>query len=187
MDSELKNLFPELGWMSKELAEKVASTFMLGIKYSSLKLEDLKNMPYTASYPTDISFQSHVRLVTHIAVSMYDTCFKQIIQLQRSRSIPNRDFLVAGALLHDVGKLLELTFDENGIITKTQQGRLLRHAFTGVHLAMENNLPDEIIHIIAVHSQEGVASHPTLLAHFVRLADQTAERYSDWDLQQEMS
>ena len=96
----------------------------------------------------------------------------------------SRDYLVAGALLHDVGKLLELEWCGDGNVIKSSNGLLLRHAFTGVYLAMKNGLPDEVTHIIAVHSKEAAASHPTLLAHFVRLADQTAERYSDWELQQ---
>lgn len=182
MNPELRAIFPELTWMNEELAEKAANTFMLGIQHGSLNLEDLRRMPYTASYPTKVSFQRHVRLVTNIAVSMYDACFGQAGPSGKE-DIPSRDILVAGALLHDVGKLLELTFENNGTIAKSCQGKLLRHAFTGVYLAMENGLPDEVVHIIAVHSQEGIASHPTLLAHFVRLADQTAERYSDWDIQ----
>ena len=112
---------------------------------------------------------------------MYDSC---AAVTEISHKLPERDYLIAGALLHDVGKLMELARDPDGKTVKSDNGKLLRHAFTGVYLAMANDLPDEVVHIIAVHSFEGNASHPTLLAHFVRQADQTCERYSDWVLEE---
>ena len=48
----------------------------------------------------------------------------------------NRDFIVSGALLHDVGKLLE--YERDGAQFRTSpQGKLLRHPFSGVGLAYD--------------------------------------------------
>jgi hypothetical protein len=67
----------------------------------------------------------------------------------------NRDVLVAGALLADVGKFLEYERRKDGTLRKAPRGELLRHPFTGVGLAFRQGLPLEVMHIIAVHSKEG--------------------------------
>ena len=64
------------------------------------------------------------------------------------------DYLIAGAILIDVGKLIEYVM-EDGQAVVGQTGKLLRHPFTGVGLAMRFGVPDEICHMIAAHSKEG--------------------------------
>jgi len=66
----------------------------------------------------------------------------------------DRDTLIAGALLADVGKLLEFEFDGDQVRwSKTY--RYLRHPFTGVALCYKHGLPDPVMHIVATHSWEG--------------------------------
>lgn len=67
----------------------------------------------------------------------------------------DRDTLLAGALLADVGKLIEFELDETGRVQQGTTGALLRHPFTGVALAHEHGLPPAVLHIIAAHSHEG--------------------------------
>ena len=38
---------------------------------------------------------------------------------------------------------------------KSDYGRFLRHPFIGVGLGFKYKLPEEVLHIIAVHSKEG--------------------------------
>ena len=64
-----------------------------------------------------------------------------------------RTYLLCGALLHDVGKILEYV-EENGKFVKSREGKYLRHPFSGVALAFEEGIPDEILHMIAVHAGE---------------------------------
>ena len=64
------------------------------------------------------------------------------------------DFLIAGALLHDVGKFLEYEF-KNGKYIKSDYAKKFRHPVSGALLAKEFGLQDEIIHIIYAHSKEG--------------------------------
>lgn len=66
----------------------------------------------------------------------------------------NRDVLLAGALLADVGKLLEYQTHDNSV-SQSGLGGLVRHPFTGVALAYAHALPPEVLHIIAAHSFEG--------------------------------
>lgn len=80
---------------------------------------------------------------------------------------PDRDIVVAGALLHDVGKLLEQAPADRSPLA----GTLVRHAFSGVHVAMLEDLPPEVLHIIAYHAAEGHRVQRTLECHIVHAAD----------------
>ncbi|MFG0305562.1 MAG: HD domain-containing protein [Phycisphaerales bacterium JB040] len=67
----------------------------------------------------------------------------------------DRDVLIAGALLADIGKLFEYELDDHGAPCVGERGRLLRHPFIGVSLCERHGLPDEVAHIVATHSHEG--------------------------------
>jgi hypothetical protein len=66
-----------------------------------------------------------------------------------------RDYLIAGALLADVGKPLEYDKDASGKVTQGKFGQQVRHPFSGVALAYKHEIPGEVLHIIATHSHEG--------------------------------
>ena len=71
-------------------------------------------------------------------------------------SIPiQRDYLIAGALLADVGKPLEFDKDASGNVIQGKFGQQVRHPFSGVALAYKHAIPGEVMHIIATHSHEG--------------------------------
>ena len=71
-------------------------------------------------------------------------------------SIPiQRDYLIAGALLADVGKPLEYDKDEAGNVIQGKFGQQLRHPFSGVALAYKHGIPAGVMHMIATHSHEG--------------------------------
>jgi 3'-5' exoribonuclease len=70
-----------------------------------------------------------------------------------------RDIAVAGALLHDIGKLLELDTDEFGASEYTVDGSLFGHLMIGVSMVKENGEAlgvndttlKQLLHIIASH------------------------------------
>ncbi len=85
----------------------------------------------------------------------------------------NRDLLVAGALLHDIGKLRELTTDSMGITSYTLDGNLFGHLMLGAEMIEEYGRqceisPDKIRalkHIIASHHgslEFGAISQPAI-------------------------
>jgi predicted hydrolase (HD superfamily) len=63
--------------------------------------------------------------------------------------------LIAGSLLHDVGKLLELESDSAGGFRTSFQGKCVRHPISGAILAANNGIPPEIINMIGCHAKEG--------------------------------
>src|SRR5690606_17839471 len=67
----------------------------------------------------------------------------------------NHDVLVAGALLADVGKMLEFDKDAAGNLIKGHYGDMLRHPFSGVALCYKHGIPPEVMHMVATHSHEG--------------------------------
>ncbi len=70
----------------------------------------------------------------------------------------------------DVGKLIEYVMDgESAVVGNT--GRLLRHPFSGVALAMRFGVPDEICHMIATHSKEGDLGKRTTESLIIHHAD----------------
>lgn len=71
----------------------------------------------------------------------------------------NRDVVIAGALLHDIGKIEEYAYDEDAI-DFTEVGNLIGHVTLGYHLvrqaiARQGNVPSELatnlLHIVLSH------------------------------------
>lgn len=98
---------------------------------------------------------------------------KQAIATAEVYPMLNKDILVAGCLLHDIGKLKELDVDNMGITSYTVDGNLLGHALIGCDIVREYgkalNTDPEIIrvlrHIIASHHgkpEYGAISTPAI-------------------------
>ena len=64
----------------------------------------------------------------------------------------NHDTAVAGALLHDIGKLMEYIQNENNRACYSGTGPLFRHTVGGAFLVKKAELPRDIVHIVLTHS-----------------------------------
>ena len=164
---KIVELLPEIELIAdRDLRDKVIKTWADGLTRGGWAPEDIARMPFTLAKPTDISLAEHVRSVTRICNATVDI-FNEIYQGKLSL---NRDVLLAGAILHDVGKLLEVE-KVDGAFRKSSDGKLVRHPFSGVALADANGLPPEVQHIIGTHSKEGDPYPRTPEAVVVHLAD----------------
>ena len=65
----------------------------------------------------------------------------------------------------------DLSKEDGDTIKFSKSGQLLRHAFTGVSLAQASDVPDEVCHVIAVHSKEGDSFTRTTEGLIVHHAD----------------
>ena len=168
MKEKIKKLWPELEWITdKDLGEKVAATWELALEKSVLTPEDLDRIPFTLLVENcKVSFMAHKRAVVHVA---YDSA--KIMQKFFGDELPiDLDVVVAGAILADVGKMLE--YEKQGDSIKfSKSGELLRHAFTGVSLAQACDVPDSVCHVIAVHSKEGDTFRRTTEGLIIHHAD----------------
>ena len=170
MTEEVKKLWPELAWiMDDELREKTARTWELGLERSVLKSSDLEKIPFTLLCGPDlkVSFMAHKRCVVHLAKE----CGEKMNEFFGADLPVNIDVVVAGAILADVGKLLEYELDSNGKAVQGKYGQYLRHPFSGVSLAEECGVPPEVCHIIAAHAHEGDLVKRTTEAYIVHHAD----------------
>ncbi|MBS3766803.1 MAG: HD domain-containing protein [Candidatus Cloacimonetes bacterium] len=168
MKNQVKELWPELEWIeNEELRGKVRKTWELAFSKSDLTPKDLHNIPFTLLVEDcKVSFMDHKRAVVHIA---FESAKKMKKFLGTELAI-DLDVVVAGAILMDVGKLMEYEKDGDSIkFSKT--GELLRHAFTGVSLAQQCDIPDEVCHLIAVHSKEGDCFRRTTEGYIIHHAD----------------
>ncbi len=173
MHDAVRRLWPELNWIEdKELRDSVTETWVRAFELSPLAPEDLDHIPFTLLVPNcPVTFMEHKRCVVHIARHAAEA-----MQDFMGRALPiDMDTVIAGAILADVGKLLEYeNVDGPGGEKKTRQsqrGEFLRHPFTGVALAMECGVPDRVCHIIAAHAAEGDLVKRTTEAYIVHHAD----------------
>jgi putative nucleotidyltransferase with HDIG domain len=170
MNEAIKKLWPELEWIKDPgLREKTARTWEIAIERSVLKIEDLDVIPFTLLCGPDlkVSFMAHKRCVVHVA--------KEAGEKMNSffgNDLPvNMDVLIAGAILADVGKMLEYELNTEGKAVQGSYGQYLRHPFSGVSLAEECGVPPEVRHIIAAHAHEGDLVKRTTEAYIVHHAD----------------
>jgi putative nucleotidyltransferase with HDIG domain len=170
MTEEIKKLWPELEWIGDpELREKTARTWETALERSVLTADDLNRIPFTLLCGPDlkVTFMDHKRCVVHVA---RDAGLK-MNEFFRSELPVNMDVLIAGAILADVGKMLEYELDATGKAVQGKYGQYLRHPFSGVSLAEECGVPPEVCHIIAAHAHEGDLVKRTTEAYIVHHAD----------------
>jgi len=172
MKNKIRELLPEIEWIQdKELQDKVVNTYQEAMIIGNWKPEDMNKIPFTLLIPDcPHSYLDHVRGVTRVAKASMEE-FNAVYASNSSRYKLDNDTVVAGALLHDVGKLVEYMKEADGKAVKSQLGKDLRHPFTGVHLALRNGCSSRIAHIIANHSTEGDGTLRSPEAVIVHKAD----------------
>jgi len=170
MTDVIKKLWPELEWISDtSLREKTAKTWESALERSVLRAEDLDHIPFTLLCGPDlgVSFMEHKRCVVHIAKASGEKMNEFF-----GEDLPVKmDVLISGAILADVGKLLEYELDADGKAIQGMYGKYLRHPFSGVTLAEECGVPPDVCHIIAAHAHEGDLIMRTTEAYIVHHAD----------------
>lgn len=137
------NTFPILGLVKdKTLVEKVVRLWCRTLMMSGYsKLEDIPN-EQLGSY----SLSSHCRAVANAAYKMakaYERVYGTTI---------NYDYIVVGAIIHDVDKPICYDFDEAGKLKLNQFGKVMPHGVYSSYAAYEEGLPKEIAAIPFCHS-----------------------------------
>ena len=168
MREKVKKIWPEIEWIKdNELKGKTIDCWVYAIENSVLSPEDLEVIPFSLLIKDcNITFMNHKRTAVQLAVEIAQRMGKNF---GKEISI-DMDLLIAGAILIDVGKLIE--YDKvDGKLTTSKAGRLLRHPFSGVAIADRFGLPPEVQHIIAYHAKEGDLAKRSVEAIIVHHAD----------------
>jgi putative nucleotidyltransferase with HDIG domain len=168
MKDEILKLLPEIVLIGDaKLRELTLTVWDEAMKRGGWEGADLLKMPFTLLIKKiGVNIIDHTRAVTRAALQIgevLNTEYKGKVKV-------DRDTLLAGAILHDVGKLFEYTRD-NETFVKSREGELLRHPISGAAFAFKYGLPQEVVHIIAAHSKEGDGSRRTIEAVIVNHAD----------------
>lgn len=170
---QITTLFPDLTRITNPgLRDKVARVWnealTSGCGGKGWTFDEIRAIPFTLlAGPIDMRFVEHL-----------NSCCKQCIAIAGvlgevfgSRVPVDLDSLIAGALLADVGKMLEFDKDAAGKVIKGRFGDLLRHPFSGVALCYKHGLPPEVMHIVATHSHEGDKVERTIESWIFHHAD----------------
>ena len=155
---------------SEDLRRKAVEVWVEGCRRGGWEtVADLKAMPFTLLTDTrGISLVEHTIAVTEGAVGLAEA------QMENYRQMPytvDMDRLIAGGLLHDVGKLMEAERDDKGGYRKSKAGQLARHPVSGAVLAAQCGMPDEILNIIACHAKEGDGAPKVVETVLIHQAD----------------
>jgi len=155
-------LFPEVEDIKQtNLRQKVIEAWIRGWRYGGWKL--IEDIPYAPEIPK-ISNVEHTRAATRLAAEI-----ARILKKDYNPDV-NLDFVIAGALLHDVGKTLEyVDCAKEHIVKGPKAGRLIPHSISGVYLAMEVGVPLEVVLIIPHVIGETLVK--TLEANIVKYAN----------------
>lgn len=142
-EKEFENILPEVKWINdEELKKKVIEVWLEAISRGGWR--GATEIPFTLSFKNSGTLVEHTRRVTKLVKSVASS---------REENI-NMDYLIAGALLHDIGKALEYEKVGNEIRV-SEYGKKVRHPISGAQLARELGVPEEVAHIIESHSHEG--------------------------------
>ncbi|MDT8284152.1 MAG: HD domain-containing protein [Thermovirgaceae bacterium] len=154
MKDRIIKMIPEIDWIQDNgLKDKVVATIEDALRTGGWEPEDMDTIPFTLLIPDcPASLNVHNRGVIRMAKKIYEE-YNPLYKNSGGFAL-DHDTLIAGAILHDVGKLVEYE-KKDGKAVKSKMGKDLRHPFSGVGLAMRNDIPSRICHCIAVHAKEG--------------------------------
>jgi putative nucleotidyltransferase with HDIG domain len=142
-------LFPEIGEIKDpDLRERVADAWLIAMEEREWnEIEDMPWIPGRAEFITNVQ---HCRGVARIGMA--------IAHAMQDRAdlapgvVINTDVVIAGCLLHDVGKVLEYSRDDTPG-TKTPLGKYMMHHILGTYIAMKAGVPAEVVHCVESHRE----------------------------------
>jgi putative nucleotidyltransferase with HDIG domain len=168
MDQEDRNyimrLFPAIPKIrDEEVRDKVMQTWLHAWRRGNFpRIEDVHQFEPAREYIAYTNLD-HTRQVCQACEKMVPIV-TEVLNLEL-----NLDYLLAGAILHDVDKIVIFDAGTGGF---TELGRQVPHAVAGGSMARAEGLPEEVAHIIEAHSIK-YSPHPprSLEALIVRHAD----------------
>jgi putative nucleotidyltransferase with HDIG domain len=154
---QIAELFPDLMQIRDAgLRDKVAAVWneslTTGCGGKGWTFAEIRAIPFTLlAGKINLTFVEHLNSCVKQCIAIAD-----ILKSVFGERIPvNKDVLIAGSLLADVGKMLEFDKNAAGQPVKGHFGDMLRHPFSGVALCYKHGVPSEVMHIVATHSHEG--------------------------------
>lgn len=148
-------MLPEINDIrDKELRNKTELIWKEAMEAGNWTVEEVSQIPFTLlADNVNVTFIEHVRTVAKLCLAAEKVLLEAYGDRVSDRI--NHDHLLAGALLADVGKLLEFEKKPDGGIQFSEMYQYLRHPWSAVGYAWKYDLPEAVMHVIATHSWEG--------------------------------
>jgi len=164
---QIRALLPEITEIADEtLADTVVDIWLEFWDTSAWdRLEDVPKNPKSLD---DRPLLAHVRSVTRQAM-----CTGRIVREQHGIAV-DMDLLTAGALLHDVSKLIEYAPEEGTPGVATRYGTLIQHGVGTASSVLNRDLSLDLAHLILSHTTASALPPRTIEAvilHYVDYAD----------------
>jgi putative nucleotidyltransferase with HDIG domain len=178
----VRQSLPELALIEDDaLRERVVEAWALALSETEFaRIDDIPGAGDWKSPPLKEGSQAHhLRATATMAVGM-----ARGLQAVFPALAIDYDVLVAGSLLHDVGKAFELSPRNlarwQGAPAKTGLPAV-RHPVYGVYIAMTAGLPEAVVHIVGAHSAygEGALVAGSVECRLVQYADHAQWRVLD--------
>jgi putative nucleotidyltransferase with HDIG domain len=171
---QVREELPEMAQISDAgLQEKDVEAWAFALAHSSFK--SIRDIPPAGNPDTNEARRGdqtdHLRGVTRLAIGIAREMGAAYPELDI-----DMDVIIAGGLVHDVGKAWE--FDpvnrKRWKASQKQSGRpSIRHPAYGAHICLTVGLPEEVAHIAMAHSGEGELLIRSLECMIVHQADYT--------------
>ncbi|MEM5802008.1 MAG: HDIG domain-containing protein [Candidatus Aenigmatarchaeota archaeon] len=113
-------------------------------KYPRTEMKDVKTLFSVGRVTAERDLLNHTITVTETCIAIADI-------LQKNYGIPiNKDYLIAGSLLHDIMKMFEWKSQGEEV---EHSGITLDHSLLAVAEFYHRGFPEQVIHMIASHLQ----------------------------------
>ncbi|MFQ6611364.1 MAG: HDIG domain-containing metalloprotein [Fidelibacterota bacterium] len=168
MREKVLKIWPEIDWIQdNDLRRKTLDAWIYAVENSVLTPEYLETIPFSLLIKNcAVSFMNHKRTCVQLAVDIAKRMEKNF----GDEISIDMDILISGAILIDIGKLLEYELVDGKLVT-SDMGKIVRHPFSGLAIAYKFDLPPEVQHIIGTHSKEGDLGMRTVESIIVHHAD----------------
>lgn len=163
----VERAFPELDHIEDDdLRDGVVTAWATAM--ADAGVDSLEDVPWYPPAQRELGVDDE-RLVDHVRdVTAGVVALAEVLAERRDPDL-DLDVLVAGALVHDVSKVVE--FDG---MAETAVGDLLGHPHYGVHLVARVGLPVEVAHVLLAHTALTNVEPATIEAELVRRVDEAA-------------
>jgi putative nucleotidyltransferase with HDIG domain len=171
---QVRQELPEIQLIAdRELQQKVVEAWAYALANSTFK--SIHDIPPAGNPDVNEAKRGdqtdHLRGVTRLAIGIAKEMGSAYPELEI-----NTDVIIAGGLVHDVGKAWEFDPANRDRWKRAQKrhGRpSIRHPAYGAHICLTVGLPEEVAHIAMAHSGEGELLLRSLECMIVHQADYT--------------
>lgn len=170
---DLDNLLPEIQLLDRDETRLLVQRMWTDL-WNQSEWTDINDVP--VSLKIDYPQVLHCRGIANAALAAA-TAFEQVHKISFDREV-----LLAGALLMDVGKLVETMPGSDGKATKSRIGELLPHSLYSAHLALSYGAPLEVVHILTCHSPNAGKAPETLECKLLDWLDQADISVFGWEI-----